>query len=153
MVLVKATQKSGSNSIVCGKRWLVATRTFQLSFVARQSTYIQMDIMLMAQLVLVSGMVALGATVYSRGRLGLPIASLRRPPQSVDAGGSGRQTVSPAAAHHTTTSLSLPSALLWCPARSNQTLLCSAQTPSPAPGESQLTSTQAPNGLKPTLWS
>ena len=123
--------------------------------VARQSTYIKMDIMLMAQLVLVSAMVALGATVYSRGRLGLPMAALRRPPQSVDAGGSGRQTVSPAAAaaHHTTTSLSLPSALLWCPARSNQTLLCSAQTPSPAPGESQLTSTQAPNGLKPTLWS
>ena len=73
-------------------------------------------------------------------RASLPI-TLRRPPQSVDAGGSGRQTVSPAAAHHTTTSLSLPSALLWCPAPTpdtNQTLH-SAQTPSPAPGESQLT--------------
>ena len=79
-----------------------------------------MDIMLMAQLLLVLAMVVLGATVYSRGRLGLPIAALRRPPQSVDAGGSGRQTVSPAAAaHHTTTSLSLPRALLWCRAATN----------------------------------
>ena len=39
MVLVKATQKSGSNSIVCGKMWLVATRTLQHLWQGNRHTY------------------------------------------------------------------------------------------------------------------
>ena len=97
-------------------KWLLAVRTFQLSFVARQSVHTDGHYVDGAVGVGLSGDGGGGdgGTVYSRGRkLGLPM--MRRPPQSVDAGGSGRQTVSPtaaAAAHHTTTSLSLPSGLL-----------------------------------------
>ena len=134
--------------------WLVVVRRFQFSFKAVVG---MLDILLTVQLVLVSVMVW-RCRVLSRPLLlfaSLPI-TVRRPPQSVDAGGSGRQTVSPAAAHHTTTSLSLPSALLWCPAPTpdtNQTLH-SAQTPSPAPGESQLTCQPKPQRASTSpLWS
>ena len=109
--------------------------------------------MLMAQLVLVSVMMVVPCTLEAAAARP-PKSPQGRPPQSVDAGGSGRQTVSPAAAaHHTTTSLSLPRALLWCRAATNiqQQPKPTSVPASAAPGEPLAFQTPAVNSTTALL--